>query len=230
MIEDLLAPLAPREPTDEEIAGLLKRADRRTRRRRGKLATVAALATAAVVAVTQQHTPITAASILKGAAATAAQQPASAPWTGWRYVKSLDTRSTADYTVQRTEEEWVDSSWQGRLISTPKLVSGTIPNLALPGRRQGPADRRADQAIRVPAPPCGLDEAVRDRHAEADAQPVRRRRAREGPAGSASHRPGEARHPAARRAQGRPLDPVGQLEPRAAADPAARSCATSCCC
>ncbi len=49
MLDELLAPLAPEEPADDEIRRLLARADRRTKRRRIRLAT--ATATAAVAAI-----------------------------------------------------------------------------------------------------------------------------------------------------------------------------------
>ena len=69
MIEDLLAPLAPREPTDAEIARLLARADARRRRRRIRVATGAALATAAATALFAalpggEEVPLTAGSLL----------------------------------------------------------------------------------------------------------------------------------------------------------------------
>jgi hypothetical protein len=124
MIDDLLAPLKPTEPSDGEIAALLERADRRTRRRRYTLATVAALALALGIVIAlpaKAPTPATAAAILRTTAAVAADQPA---WTGFRYVNALDTRTTADDTIERTEEVWVDSSWQGRRISTARLLAG----------------------------------------------------------------------------------------------------------
>jgi hypothetical protein len=136
MIDDLLAPLKPAEPTDGEIAALLRQADRRTKRRRLRIATAGALATVAATAVLaslpDEQQPTTAAAILTKTASVAADQPAPAPWTGFRYVKSLDTRTTADYALERTEEVWVDSHWQGRRLSTPRLVSGAIPEPTIP--------------------------------------------------------------------------------------------------
>jgi len=139
MIDELLKPLRAEPPTDAEIQRLLATADRRTRRRRVRLAGGALLATATVTAAlaavpsTTTHTPLpapepaTAATILRSAARTAAEQAAPPPWAGYRYVQSVDRREDpAGYTIERTEEEWNDSHWQGRMISTAKLISGTI--------------------------------------------------------------------------------------------------------
>jgi hypothetical protein len=136
MIDDLLAPLKPSEPTDAEIAALLKQADRRITRRRFRIATAGALATVVATAVLaslpDEQQPTTAAAILSRTATVASDQPAPAPWTGFRYVKSLDTRTTADYTLERTEEVWVDSTWQGRRVSIPRLVAGVMRPPELP--------------------------------------------------------------------------------------------------
>jgi hypothetical protein len=135
--EELLAPLKPTEPSDHEIAALLKRADRRTRTRRIRIATAGVLATAAATAVLaslpdQQQPPATAAAILTKTAAVAKQQSEPAPWTGYRYVKSTDTRTEGDATIESTEEVWVDSEWQGRRISTPRVVSGVLKPRRMP--------------------------------------------------------------------------------------------------
>jgi hypothetical protein len=133
MIDDLLAPLKAEPPTDAEIERLLAAADRRTRRRRIRIVTGAALATAAATAALAAlpakgpaPVPATAAAILRSAATTAAEQPGPPAWTGYRYVQEIDRRETAGYTLERTEEEWVDSTWQGRMISTAKLLRGEI--------------------------------------------------------------------------------------------------------
>ena len=134
-IEDLLAPLHAEPPTDDELQRLLRTADRRTRRRRLRIATGAVCATATVTALlaalpaegpTPVTVPTTAAAILRTAAQTAADQPVPPAWAGYRYVQSIDRRENPGYTVERTEEEWVDSHWQGRMLSTAKLISGTI--------------------------------------------------------------------------------------------------------
>src|SRR4051812_14955984 len=140
MIDELLAPLSPTEPSDDEIRALLARADRRTRRRRIKVATATAFAAVAVTATlaalpgaeapTGVPIPASAASLLKTTAAVAAEQPQPrlAPWTGFRYVQEIDTRTQDGYTIERTEEIWTDKDWQGRRISPEaKLVDGTIP-------------------------------------------------------------------------------------------------------
>lgn len=129
-LEDRLAPLQPQDPTDAEIAHLLASADRRTRRCRTRIAAGAVLATAAVsitlAALPSSQAPTTVAAILATTAQTAADQPALAPWTGYRYVEEIDRREQATHTIERTERWWSDRGWQGRRTSTAKLVSGTI--------------------------------------------------------------------------------------------------------
>jgi hypothetical protein len=144
MLEDRLAALKPQEPTDAELAHLLRTADRRTRRRRTRVAGVAVLATAAatftLAALPSQQVPTTVAAILSSAATTAAEQDAAPAWTGYRYLKSIDRRDTAGSTIERTEQEWIDSTWQGRLLSTAKLVSGTVPEAQVAEGQLAPRD------------------------------------------------------------------------------------------
>src|ERR1700754_1150156 len=112
-LEDRLSALQPQEPTDTEIAHLLATADRRTRRGRTRVATAAVLATAAatvtLAALPSEQAPTTVAAILASTAQTAADQDAPAPWTGYRYLQSIDRRENANYTIERTEEQWYDS-------------------------------------------------------------------------------------------------------------------------
>ncbi|MBE2315211.1 hypothetical protein DVA67_004450 [Solirubrobacter sp. CPCC 204708] len=135
-LEDRLSPLQPHEPTDEEIARLLTIADRRTRRRRTRIAgiAVAATATASITfaALPSEQAPTTVAAILTSTAQTAAEQDAPAPWTGYRYLESIDRRETATHTIEATERWWSDSEWQGRRTTTTKLVSGTITAPEIP--------------------------------------------------------------------------------------------------
>ena len=136
-MKDLLEPLAPTEPTDAEIMALLARADRRTKRRRYKLASGAALATIALTATIaalpggeQTALPATASAseLLRTTAGVAADQPGPADWTGFRYVQEAELRTQDGYTLERTEEIWTDSDWQGRRLSPEaKVVAGTIP-------------------------------------------------------------------------------------------------------
>src|SRR3954447_13995564 len=91
MIDELLAPLAPEEPTDDEIRRLLARADRRTRRRRIRIATATSLAAVAAVATlaalpSDPKAPLTAHSLLTTTAAVASDQPSPSAWTGYRYI------------------------------------------------------------------------------------------------------------------------------------------------
>jgi hypothetical protein len=144
-LEDRLASLQPHPPTDDEITHLLATADRRTRRRRTRIATVAALATVAatatLAALPTSQAP-TAAAILTTTAQTAAAQDAPAPWTGYRYVQTLELREQPGYTIERTQRWWSDSRWQGRSTSTARLVSGTIEAPAPPpGLKPGAAGR-----------------------------------------------------------------------------------------
>jgi hypothetical protein len=139
MIDELLAPLAPGEPTDDEIRQLLARADRRTKRRRiriaGVTATAAVAALATLAALPGNPKPLTANSLLTTAAAVAADQPGPAAWTGYRYIHEVELRDGDGYTIERSEESWVSSDWQGRRVSPEaKVVAGTIP----PGRKAPP--------------------------------------------------------------------------------------------
>ena len=133
MIDELLAPLAPEEPTDHEIRQLVARADRRTKRRRIRIATATGLAAVAVLATlaalpSDPKAPLTANSLLTTAAAVAADQPGPAAWTGYRYIDEVELRDGDGYTIERREESWVSSDWQGRRVSPEaKVVAGTIP-------------------------------------------------------------------------------------------------------
>ena len=235
MIEDLLAPLAPREPTDAEIARLLARADARRRRRRIRVATGAALATAAATALFaalpgDDEAPLTAGSLLQTTAAVAADQPGPPAWTGFRYIQQVWRTEHGDATIERTEEQWTDSRWQGRRSSPEaKVVAGALPPAGpvpeLPADVQREIDRRPAQlsdkaraAIRAqfahvdPKYLLGARDAPDPaRHA----QPLRRRRAGQGPAERAADRPEGARDAAARGPRGRPLDAARRLEPAA---------------
>lgn len=146
MIDELLAPLAPEEPTDDEIRRLLARADRRTRRTRIRIgavtATVAVAVTATLAALPSDpnappaHSPLSAGALLSTAAAVAAEQPGPADWTGFRYVQQIDRRTNARYTLEVTDESWTSTNWQGvRLTTGAKLVAGHFPT---------PDEQRAD--------------------------------------------------------------------------------------
>jgi hypothetical protein len=133
MIDELLAPLAPEDPRDDEIQALLARADRRTKRRRIKVAGATAFAAVAAMATlaslpSDPKAPPSARSILTTTAAVAADQPGPGAWTGYRYIQQVELRDGDGYTIERSEESWVDSDWMGRRISPEaKVVSGTIP-------------------------------------------------------------------------------------------------------
>lgn len=139
MIDELLAPLAPEEPTDDEIRRLLARADRRTRRRRIRIGAVTATAAVAVTATLAalpsdpnappaSHSPLSAGALLSTAAAVAAEQPGPADWTGFRYVQQVEWRESERYTLETTDESWTSSDWQGvRLTTGAKLVAGHLP-------------------------------------------------------------------------------------------------------
>lgn len=162
MIEDLLAPLAPREPTDAEIERLLARADARRRRRRIRIASGAALATAAATAAlaalpSPEEAPVvTAASLLGTTAALAADQPGPPAWTGYRYTRQVWRHKQGSATIERVEEQWTDSAWQGRRSSPrAKVVAGELaPASAAP---ELPADVRREIAER----PAQLSERAR---------------------------------------------------------------------
>jgi hypothetical protein len=140
MIDELLAPLTPTEPSDDEIRALLSRADRRTKRRRVKVTGATAFAAVAVTATlaalpSDPQAPLSAHSILTTTAALAADQPSPGAWTGYRYISEVELRDGDGYTVRRTAESWVDSDWMGKRVSPEAtVVSGTIP----PGRKAPP--------------------------------------------------------------------------------------------
>src|SRR3954465_7228560 len=103
LMDELLAPLAPEEPTDDEIRRLLARADRRTRRRRIRIATATSLAAVAAVATLAAlpgapQAPLTAHSLLPTTAAVAADQPSPSAWTGYRYIHDVELRAGDGYT------------------------------------------------------------------------------------------------------------------------------------
>jgi hypothetical protein len=133
MIDELLAPLSPTEPSDDEIRALLARADRRTKRRRIKVAGATAFAAVAVTATlaalpSDPKAPLSANSLLTTTAALAADQPSPGAWTGYRYISEVELRDGDGYTVKRTQESWVDSQWMGKRVSPEAtVVSGTIP-------------------------------------------------------------------------------------------------------
>ena len=186
MIEDLLAPLAPREPTDAEIARLLARADARRRRRRIRVATGAALATAAATALfaalpSDDEAPLTAGSLLQTTAAVAADQPGPPAWTGFRYIQQVWRTEHGGATIERTEEQWTDSRWQGRRDLT--RGEGRRRRAAARGAPCPTAGRRA--AGDRPAPgaalrqgPRGDPSPVRARGPEVPARRARRSRPR----------------------------------------------------
>ena len=75
----------------------------------------------------------------------AADQPGPADWTGFRYVQQTELRTYGGYTLERTEEIWTDSDWQGRRASPEaKVVAGTIPPAHPPGQAAR-RDREEDQ-------------------------------------------------------------------------------------
>jgi hypothetical protein len=143
-MKDLLAPLSPVEPTDHEIATLLARADRRTKRRRQRTATVAGLATIALLATlaalpggdkTVLPATASASELLRATAGVAADQSGPADWTGFRYVQEAELRTQDGYTLERTDEIWTDSDWQGRRASPQaEVVAGAMPPAHPPGK------------------------------------------------------------------------------------------------
>src|SRR3954454_6838158 len=93
MIDELLAPLAAQEPTDDEIRQLLARADRRTKRRRIRVASATAVTAGAALtalaalpsaptAPPAGRSPLSAGALLSTAPAVAAEQPGPADWAG----------------------------------------------------------------------------------------------------------------------------------------------------
>jgi hypothetical protein len=150
MIDELLAPLAPEDPTDEEIRQLLARADRRTRRRRIRIAAATATAAVAVTATlaalpSDPKAPLTAGSLLRTAAALAADQPGPTAWTGYRYVRQVERRTAPTFTFERTDESWTASDWQGlRISGEGRIVAGHLPTgesrVLRPMRLQTPED------------------------------------------------------------------------------------------
>jgi hypothetical protein len=142
MIDELLAPLAPDEPTDDEIRRLLARADRRMKRRRVRIgaatatAAIAVMATLAALPSDAPKAPLTAGSLLSTAAAVAAEQPGPPAWTGFRYVEQVTQRASERYTIEATERSWTGSDWQGVRITTgAHLTAGHLPT---------PEEQRAD--------------------------------------------------------------------------------------
>src|SRR4051794_36084175 len=180
MIDELLAPLAPEDPRDDEIAALLATSDRRTRRRRVRItgatafAAVAAAAVLAALPGAESPTaplPASAAALLKTTAAVAAEQPQPklAPWTGYRYLQQVETRTQDGYTTERTEEIWTDSTWQGvRDSPAPKLVAGRLPTAEeqraiwekrldrIPDAKQRARAKRLLATAAMPAPESAL--------------------------------------------------------------------------
>jgi hypothetical protein len=176
-MKDLLAPLAPTDPTDHEIATLLAHADRRTRRRRYKLASGAALATVALTATlaalpggekTALPASASAAELLRATAGVAADQSGPADWTGYRYVQDVELQTQRGYTLERTEEIWTDSDWQGRRVSPEaKVIEGTIPPAHPPGElpaaiekkvREGAGDQLTPEQMKTVREAMALSE------------------------------------------------------------------------
>jgi hypothetical protein len=148
-LRDALAPLRAAEPTEIDVAAVLAAASAAPRPRWrlvAAAATVTAVAGMALAALPgggrhglQQ--PLTATGLLRAAAAVAADQPEPPAWAGYRYVKARNLwasrpfrvrsgkLSSGDpYTVEQTEETWVDRHWNGRrLASAGRLVSGRAP-------------------------------------------------------------------------------------------------------
>lgn len=149
-LRDALAPLRAAEPTDDEIAAVLAAAepDPPRRRRRWRLAAAVATGTAAAgVALAAlpgsddgPREPQTAASLLRSAAAVAADQPEPPAWAGYRYVKVIARWTNARLIMPKdgelprpkdapsvegepavnetTDEVWIDRRWQGRRVRT----------------------------------------------------------------------------------------------------------------
>jgi hypothetical protein len=143
----------PTEAEVAAVLAAATSASARPRRRRASWRPVAAVALAAAVAglvlaglpgSSSQRAvpqPLTALGLLRTTAAVAADQPEPPPWAGYRYVKSRNLwtysnfvlregdkfpRPTGSrYTIEQTEEVWVDRTWHGRrLAAAGKLVSG----------------------------------------------------------------------------------------------------------
>jgi hypothetical protein len=98
------------------------------RRRAGRLATTGALG-AVIAGITLAALPsrpedraggLSATQLLRTAAAAAADEPAPAPFTGFRYVKTINrmtwATSTALVTAERPEEEWLSVEGHGTRI------------------------------------------------------------------------------------------------------------------
>jgi hypothetical protein len=123
-LHEALAPLREQQPTDAEIAAVLRAAGPRPRRRgRRRAAVVLVAATAAagiaIAALPAQETalPSTATGLLRAAAASAAQSP---DFSGYRYVEAIDHWRWSDpkpLEVEQRVETWVDRNWQGREIA-----------------------------------------------------------------------------------------------------------------
>jgi hypothetical protein len=120
-LQDRLAPLREDTPTGEEIAAVLAaRRPRRRPRRRLALALVAATALAAgvIAALPAAKQPTDAVSLLRAAAAAAADEPPA--FTGYRYSEVLEHwrwEGARPEEVEQRVENWVDRNWKGRSVA-----------------------------------------------------------------------------------------------------------------
>jgi len=155
-LREALAPLRADEPARAEVSAVLAAAARPARRpwssrRLGAgvaAASAAAVAALALLAGTPSReripAPLTAIGILRTTAAVAAEQTEPPPWAGYRYVRSRDLWTYRDftlppgakvpvetgdpYTIEQTEETWVDRQWHGRrLAPAGRIVDGQAP-------------------------------------------------------------------------------------------------------
>ena len=159
MIDELLAPLAPEEPADDEIRRLLARADRRTKRRRFRLAAATATAAAAIVATLaalpgrpQGAADRRLAAHDRRRARRRPAEPAGLDRLPLRPARS-SWRTSDRYTLERTEESWTSSDWQGVPLSPgAQVVAGTIPPHARHEQRAA-TSRSSSTACRRPSGP-----------------------------------------------------------------------------
>jgi hypothetical protein len=151
-LRDALAPLRGAEPLDSEVAAVLAaattdarrpRANRRSWRIAAAMAAATAAAAGALAALPGDEgtEPETAAGLLRGAAAVAADQPEPPAWAGYRYVKQIRRFTNKPLappkrggpsgyngqptTGEQTQETWVDREWHGRSVAERgKVVDG----------------------------------------------------------------------------------------------------------
>ena len=134
-VQERLAPLREDTPTDAEIAAVFaaaRRHPRRRPRRRLAFALVAAtaLAAIAVAALPAAKQPTDAVSLLRAAAAAAADAPPA--FTGFRYTEVIEHwrwEGARPEEVEQRVENWVDRDWKGRRIAHQgKVFSGREDN------------------------------------------------------------------------------------------------------